>query len=124
VARLLLAEDDPDIREAVCALLADDGHEVECVDAVSSARTSFDRRRPDVAILDLDLHGESSQVLIEAWTGVVAPPQIVIISASPKQARDIGLRYGLLVVTKPFGVTELVAAIAMALRHSRAPAVS
>jgi DNA-binding response OmpR family regulator len=121
VARLLLAEDDPDIREAVCALLADDGHDVECVDGVAMARASFERRRPDVAILDLDLHGESSQPLIDAWTSLLFPPQIVIISASPKQARDLGIRYGLVVVTKPFGVKDLVAAISLALRHSVPP---
>jgi two-component system OmpR family response regulator len=59
MARILLVEDDDLLRENFAELLRDESFEVEtCADRAGALR-AFDRPLPDLAILDLELNGDT-----------------------------------------------------------------
>jgi CheY-like chemotaxis protein len=51
--RILLVEDDPDVRESCAELLRDFGHTVVAVDDGAVALSEIPRLRPDVILVDL-----------------------------------------------------------------------
>jgi two-component system, OmpR family, response regulator MtrA len=59
MARILVAEDDVDLRSLVAFKLASRGHDVVQVDDGVAALASVRSRRPDVAVLDVTMPGVS-----------------------------------------------------------------
>jgi two-component system response regulator MtrA len=59
MARILVAEDDADLRSLVAFKLASRGHDVVQVDDGVAALASVRSRRPDVAVLDVTMPGVS-----------------------------------------------------------------
>ena len=55
--RVLIIEDDRDIREALQELLSDLGHHVEVAASGVAGVTKFLEHRPDVALIDIGLPG-------------------------------------------------------------------
>jgi DNA-binding NtrC family response regulator len=52
--RLLIADDQPDIREALRLLLKTEGHQIDLVDSPGRARSAAERAEYDVALIDLN----------------------------------------------------------------------
>ena len=113
--RALVVEDDVAILDALCAALEGEGYEVEGVGTLQAARAALDVRRPDVLLLDLMLHGQLADSLLEELGGRPhsAPPTL-LVSASP-DARVIAKRYGIGHIAKPFDLDQLFAAVAVAI---------
>ena len=57
-ARLLVVDDDPEIRELTQAYLSRQGFEVDCVDGGKAMDAYLERSLPDLIVLDLMLPGE------------------------------------------------------------------
>ena len=55
MAHVLVAEDNPDVADALAVLLQLDGHEVHVVDDGVAALSEADRRLPDAVVLDVGL---------------------------------------------------------------------
>lgn len=62
--RVLVAEDEPDARDLVCAVLERCNMEVTCAGSVSQALSLFRQRPPDVLLSDIGMAGESGYDLI------------------------------------------------------------
>ena len=118
-ATLLVIEDEPEIRRFLRSALGAEGYRV--VEAESGARgiAEAGAHKPDLAIVDLglpDVDGIEVIRRIRAWS----PLPIVVLSARAQEkakveALDAGADD---YVTKPFGVSELLARLRVALRHA------
>ena len=111
MARILIADDDLDIRELVEFKLLSLGHDVEVVADGQAALAACRARRPDLAVLDVMMPGLSG---LDAVAAIRADPQLaglpVILLTARAQEDDVatGLEAGADdYVTKPFSPREL-----------------
>ncbi|MDQ6858339.1 MAG: response regulator [Chloroflexota bacterium] len=116
--RIVLIEDDDDTRLAMVAALEADGYTVE---ASADAFGDIRRRKPDLVILDLFLHGESAgwqQLDILTLDPATRGIPVIICSAaiaSLGSAREKLALLDVAVLEKPFDLEELSAAVEAAL---------
>ena len=116
--RVLVVEDDAEIRGLLRVALAAEGFEVVTAVTVSEATALLAHRPPDVIVLDLGLPDGDGAELVRAVRRHSALP-IVVASARHEPAGKIALLdagaddY----LVKPFAVDELLARIRVALRH-------
>ncbi|MEW6757570.1 MAG: response regulator [Acidobacteriota bacterium] len=109
--RVLVCDDNADIREMLTFVLEGDGHEVE---AVGNGRLLLERvkaRRPDLILLDLRMPGiDGFEVLKALHAGGGSPPPVVAISAKTlEEDRRAALAAGASrYLLKPFGIGELL----------------
>lgn len=119
MTRVLVVDDERQIRRALSTGLRANGYEVETAEAGDEALTLAAADPPDLVILDLEMPGVSGiEVITELreWSHV----PIIVLSAhalerEKVQALDAGADDYL---TKPFGMSELLARMRVALRHA------
>ncbi len=116
--RVLLVEDDREIRSLMQSSLSVEGFDVQTAVSVSEARALLQYATPDVMLLDLGLpDGDGIDLVHEVRKHYSLP--ILVVSARHQEAQKIQLLdagaddY----LTKPFSVAELLARIRVALRH-------
>ncbi|MCL2538997.1 MAG: response regulator transcription factor [Oscillospiraceae bacterium] len=113
--RVLIVEDEYAIRDLLTLNLMRAGYEVVGVESAESALTLFrgDKRRYDVALLDIMLPGMSGFELCEAIRKEDPLIGIIMLSAKTQEGDKVaGLAIGADdYVTKPFSVNELVARV-------------
>ena len=112
MARILLVEDDPDVRMVMEHVLIDAGHEVEVCGMMAVGLRLLDRRAYDLVIADGKLPDGTG--IAVADRACAAGMKTLVITAYaftlPAPARD---RYDILL--KPLRPAELVAAVAAVL---------
>jgi CheY-like chemotaxis protein len=109
--RILVVEDDADLRSALEMLLIDDGFEVVSAEHGGVALRVLERVQPDAILLDLNMpvmDGETFAHQLRAQYGAEIP--IVIYTATPKPriAERIG---NALVLRKPVEIDDLLSAL-------------
>ena len=108
--RVLVVEDDGDIRRLLADLLAHEGYTVDQARQGNEALAAMARHRPDVIVLDLMMpvmDGWSFVETLRTRTSWSRTP-IVVISAVPRLEVE-GQRLGVAVwLPKPFDIDELV----------------
>ncbi len=116
--RVLVVEDDHEIRALMRSSLSVEGFEVQTAVSVSEANAMLKHDLPDVMVLDLGLpDGDGADLVREVRKRHMLP--ILVVSARHQEAQKILLLdagaddY----LTKPFSVAELLARIRVALRH-------
>lgn len=116
--RVLVVEDDREIRALMQSSLAVEGFEVQTAVSLSEAGAMLRHHAPDVIVLDLGLpDGDGAELVREVRRHRSIP--IIVVSARHQEAQKIRLLdagaddY----LTKPFSVGELLARIRVALRH-------
>ncbi|MDB5870452.1 MAG: two component transcriptional regulator, winged helix family [Polaromonas sp.] len=126
--RILVVEDDREIRAMMQSSLSVEGFEVQTAVSLSEAGALLRHALPDVMVLDLGLPDGDGVALVHEVRKLHSLP-ILIVSARHQEAQKIQLLdagaddY----LTKPFSVSELLARIRVALRHrgtALAPAVT
>ncbi|GAA4112723.1 hypothetical protein GCM10022215_09310 [Nocardioides fonticola] len=115
MARILIADDDLDIRELVEFKLASLGHDVTVVSDGRAALAACREQRPDLAVLDVMMPGLTG---LAAVAEIRADPELaglpVILLTARAQEDDVatGLEAGAdEYVTKPFSPRELAARV-------------
>ena len=116
--RVLVVEDDREIRALIQSSLSVEGFEVQTAVSLSEASALVRHSPPDVIVLDLGLpDGDGVELVQEVRKRHTLP--IIVVSARHQEAQKIRLLdagaddY----LTKPFSVAELLARIRVALRH-------
>jgi DNA-binding response OmpR family regulator len=112
VARILIAEDDPDVRCLVALALEDENHEVKTVTDGLEALREMAEDLPDLLLLDvmmpnLDGYGVLEQMLS---SGIKDRVRVMMVTArgSERDAKA-GFDHGCdAYMTKPFDVFELI----------------
>jgi two-component system KDP operon response regulator KdpE len=117
--RVLMIEDEADIRRFVRMSLEREGMTVfEAVDA-AQGRVECSTRQPDLVIVDLGLPDEDGKTLIRELRGWSRTP-VVVLSARDRESEKVeALNLGADdYLTKPFGVPELIARVKAQLRRA------
>jgi two-component system, OmpR family, KDP operon response regulator KdpE len=117
-ARILVAEDEPDIRRFVRMALESEGHEVFEAGTLQRSLIEAGSRRPDLAIVDLGLPDGDGIDLIRDLRGWSAAPVIVLSARSGEAQKVTALDAGADdYLVKPFGAAELLARVRAQLRR-------
>ena len=123
MSRILVVDDEPQIRKALAVNLKARGYEVDTAASGEEALSLAASNHPDLVLLDIGLPGIDGIEVVEGLRGWTTVP---IIMLSVRDAEDDKVRaldagaddY----VTKPFGMNEVLARLRAALRrHHPAP---
>jgi two-component system, OmpR family, response regulator len=121
--RILVVEDDPDIRELIIAQLRREPYAVTAAQNVAEARRAISEAPVDLLVLDLNLPDGDGidlcrQLRAEGHDGAI----IMVTARDAAIDRVLGLELGADdYLTKPFEPRELLARIRNLLRRLRAP---
>jgi two-component system KDP operon response regulator KdpE len=117
--KILIVEDEPQMRRAVSAGLRANGFEVLTVESGEAALDTIPLSRPDIILLDLMLPGIDGLEVVRQLREWSATPVIVVSARGEERAKVQALDLGADdYLTKPFGMDELLARIRVALRHA------
>ncbi|MBI3967095.1 MAG: response regulator [Chloroflexi bacterium] len=118
-ARILAVDDEPEILRAVRINLAAHGFEVTTAGTGQEAIAAFQRRRPDLVLLDLGLPDADGTQVIQELRELNANTPIIVLSVRDAEREKVkALNLGADdYLTKPFGMDELLARIRVVLRR-------
>lgn len=120
--RILLVDDDAELRKLVVDYLSASGYWVEGVGDGAAMRTMLEERPVDLVILDLMLPGEDGLSLLRGLRERHGPPVIIVSARGDEVDRVVGLELGADdYLAKPFGPRELLARVRAVLRRSGDP---
>lgn len=120
--KILVVEDEPDIRKLIHYNLAQEHHQVVEAEDGERALRLLQREKPDLIILDLLLPGMSGLELCRALRGrpdTARFPILMLTAKAGEADRVVGLEMGADdYLTKPFSPREMVARVKALLRRS------
>jgi len=118
VAKVLIVDDEPNIREVVGLYLRRDGHDVVSAADGEEALNLFRRADPDLVVLDLMLPKLSGLEVCRRMRAERRVPLIMLTARGEEEERIVGLSLGADdYVVKPFSPRELAARVAAVLRR-------
>ncbi|ANH40337.1 Phosphate regulon transcriptional regulatory protein PhoB [Nocardioides dokdonensis FR1436] len=122
MARILVADDDVDIRELVEFKLSTLGHEITAVADGAAAVEACRASRPDLAVLDVMMPGVSGLDairVIRADPGLADLPVILLTARAQESDVESGFDSGADdYITKPFSPRELASRVEALLSRS------
>jgi two-component system phosphate regulon response regulator PhoB len=123
MARILVVEDEADIRQVLAYNLGQSGHEVRVADRGAQALDMAKAERPDLILLDLmlpDISGLEVCRAVKTDPALRDIPVVMLTARSEEIDRVVGFELGADdYVVKPFSVRELGLRIQAVLRRSR-----
>jgi len=118
--RILVVDDDADIRRLVASSLARHGFEALAVGDVPAAEKALAERPYDVVVLDIMMPGEDGLSFCRRTAGPDGPMILILSALDGSSDRIVGLEVGAdAYCPKPCEPRELVANIRALLRRSR-----
>jgi two-component system, OmpR family, response regulator MprA len=121
--RLLVVEDDAQVRSMVVRTLRYEGFEVESAGDIATAMAAVRQSTPDAVLLDLLLpDGDGMELCRRLRASGALYPILMLTARDGLSDRILGLESGADdYVVKPFSTTELVARVRALLRRARSP---
>ena len=119
MARILIVEDHPTMRDAMRLVLEEDGHEVEEVTDGEAGIAAVRARPPDVVLLDLNIPVVSGVQVLETLKAdpTTAGVLVLIVTATGEEGRRRALAQGADgYITKPFSPLALLRTVERVLR--------
>jgi two-component system, OmpR family, KDP operon response regulator KdpE len=119
VSRVLVVDDEPQIRRTLAINLRARGYQVDLAATGEEALKAAADQQPDVVVLDLGLPGIKGLQVIHGLRGWTQVP-IIVLSVREREADKVAaLDAGADdYVTKPFGINELLARLRAAVRRA------
>jgi CheY-like chemotaxis protein len=117
--RVLVIEDDADLRTLMWRIFADAGHEVAMAADGAEAIEKVHSLRPELVVVDLVLPGLDGWAVIRSLQKLPVPPAVVLLSPHSHaemhaRAAEAGVSA---YVEKPFSVVDLLATCERAVRE-------
>lgn len=120
--RLLVVDDDPELRALLQDYLGSNGFTVDVAGHGEAMRESIEQNPPQLVILDLMLPGEDGLTLARELRRRSDVPILMLSARGEEVDRVIGLEVGADdYLSKPFGPRELLARIRALLRRASHP---
>jgi two-component system nitrogen regulation response regulator NtrX len=122
-AKILVVDDEPDIRELVSEILEDEGYRVEVAENGEVARNAFTRSTPDLVLLDIWMPDIDGITLLRDWSsgGVPECPVVVMSGHGNLETAVEATRLGAFdFVQKPISLARLLSIVSQALESDRA----
>ena len=126
MTRVLVVDDEPQLRRALDVNLAARGYEVETAATGQDALRLAAANPPDVVLLDLGLPDIDGLSVVQGLRGWSNAPIVVLSARDTEPDKVAALDAGADdYVTKPFGINELLARVRASLRrHQPGPEVA
>lgn len=122
---ILIVEDEVPMRRFLCSALASHGFRIVEASTLAQAERAATYARPDAVLLDLGMPDGDGLDLLKLLRARSSAPVIVLSARDREDEKVRALDSGADdYLTKPFGTSELLARIRVALRHSRGQAVT
>ena len=119
MAKVLIVDDEPNIREVVGLYLGRDGHDVVSAADGEEALEVFGRSEPDLVVLDLMLPKLGGLEVCRRMQAQRSVPLIMLTARGEEEERIVGLSLGADdYVVKPFSPRELAARVTAVLRRT------
>jgi DNA-binding response OmpR family regulator len=120
--KILIVEDDPNIRFGLEEVLQAEGFSLAVCDQGDQAINAVIKERPAIVLLDIMLPGKSGYDICKELRRRKMPVLILMLTAKGQEIEKVvGLELGADdYLTKPFGVRELVARVKALLRRASA----
>ncbi|MGB3635100.1 MAG: response regulator, partial [Rubrobacteraceae bacterium] len=123
MAKILVVDDEPNIREVVSLYLRRDGHTVVSASDGEEALYLFRRTDPELVVLDLMLPRLNGFEVCRRIQSERRVPIIMLTAKGEEEERIIGLGLGADdYIVKPFSLRELAARVTAVLRRVEEPA--
>ena len=113
--RILVVDDEPDVRQAIKMMLEHDGHEVQTVDSGEAALALLEHNTFDLITTDYSMAGmkgdQLAAIIKQRWPGqpvIMATAFVAYLYPSSKPSGGVDC-----VLNKPFSLVELRKAIAL-----------
>lgn len=118
--RILIVDDDRDVRESLSEYLREHGYEVSVAEGGEAMRRGFASGAPDLVLLDLNMPGEDGLSLAR-WLRANHDVAIIMVTGAGEVVdRVIGLEVGADdYLAKPFDPRELRARLKSVLRRAK-----
>jgi DNA-binding response OmpR family regulator len=115
LSRVLIAEDEPPLRELLHDFLASQGYEVIAVSTGAQVLEAVPTFQPDVIVVDMVLPGLSGIEILAALRQAAYTVPVILTSG-----HHVAVREGFFgVLRKPFTFQRLVEVVAAAVDHGR-----
>ncbi len=120
LARILVVDDEPEIRSAVGEILSDEGYEVALAESAEEARLEVSAARPDLVLLDIWMEGEDGISLLREWSedSTLALSVVMMSGHGTVDAAIEATRLGALdFIEKPVSLAKLLYVVERALKN-------
>ncbi len=117
-ARILVVDDEPDIRQLMRDILEDEGYTVELAENGETARAAFAAQQPDLVLLDIWMPDVDGISLLKEWSesGRLDCPVVMISGHGTLETAVEATRLGACdFVQKPLSLAKLLATVRQAL---------
>jgi CheY-like chemotaxis protein len=108
VTRILIVEDEPDIRDAIAEALADEGYFVECAGEGAAALEQIHTLPPALAIVDLMMPGMDGYGFVRECRADPRRAGMKIIILTASRSTQLASMPADAIVAKPFDLNELI----------------
>ncbi len=121
IAKILIAEDEANIRQGLIATLESEGYAVTAASDGAQALRLFSQEKFDLVVLDVMMPKVSGYDVCRELRARGARVPVLFLTAKGEEIdKVVGLKLGADdYVTKPFGIHELIARVEALLRRSR-----
>lgn len=115
MARILVVDDNDDVRQLVASVLGEEGHKVQIAANGEAALDAIRRDPPDVVMLDIMMPQVDGYTVLKTMTeeGLKKRTKVLVLTAKTSEADWIrGYRLGAdHYLTKPFTMVELISTL-------------
>ncbi|THB68253.1 MAG: sigma-54-dependent Fis family transcriptional regulator [Gammaproteobacteria bacterium] len=120
--KVLVVDDEPDIRNLISEILEDEGFQVEVADGGESAKESLKHHRPDIMLLDIWMPGIDGVSMLKEWAeeGGLPCPIIMMSGHGTVETAVEATRLGAYdFIEKPLSIAKLLLTIERALETEK-----
>ena len=105
--RILVVDDDPDVRGFLAEALGDLGHRVEAAESGTAALAAFERVAPDLMLIDFAMPGMNGAELAKEVRSRRPDQPMLFVTGYAESDQLEGALADVPILRKPFGVAEL-----------------